>query len=52
MSKKSAKKQRTLSEQKTLPIQSPDIRSPKTGAAQQNRRNVIRAKHWSDEHGT
>lgn len=51
MSKRKTKKRRseTLSEQKTLPIQSPDIHSSKTNAAQQNQRNVIRTKKWSEE---
>jgi len=49
MSKK--KKAKTLSEQKTLPIQSQDARAPKTGAARQSEANVRRTKRWGDEHG-
>jgi len=48
MSKKKSKK--TLSEQKTLPIQSQDARAPKTGAARQSEANVKRAKKWGEEH--
>jgi len=40
----------TLSEQKTLPIQSPDARAPKTRAPIQSDRNVRRAKRWGEEH--
>ena len=50
MSKKKSKK--TLSEQKTLPIQSPDARDPKTHAARQSEANVKRAKNWGEEHGS
>ena len=52
MSKKNAKSPKTLSEQKTLPIQSPDARAPKGNAARQNDDNVRRAKKWQEEHGT
>jgi len=48
MSKKKSKK--ILSEQKTLPIQSQDARSPKTRAARQSGANVKRAKNWQEEH--
>jgi len=49
MSKKKSKK--TLSEQKTLPIQSQDARAPKSNAARQSGANVERAKRWGEEHG-
>jgi len=49
MSKKKPKK--TLSEQKTLPIQSQDARDPKSNAARQSKANVKRAKKWQEEHG-
>ncbi len=54
MSRNSPKKTdpRTLSEQKTLPIQSPDAKTQQTNAARQNRRNVSRAKKWQEEHGS
>ena len=48
MSKK--KNPKTLSEQKTLPIQSQDARDPKTNAARQSEANVKRAKRWQEEH--
>ena len=48
MSKKKTKK--SLSEQKTLPIQSQDARGPKTNAALQSEANVKRAKKWGEEH--
>ena len=49
MSRKKSKK--TLSEQKTLPIQSQDARDPKTNAARQSEANVKRAKRWGEDHG-
>jgi len=49
MSKK--KKAKTLSEQKTLPIQSQDARAPKSNAPRQSQANVKRAKKWGEEHG-
>jgi len=51
MSKKKKRKIETLSEQKTLPIQSQDGRSPKSNAATQSDDNVERAKRWGEEHG-
>ena len=50
MSKKKTKNPKTLSEQKTLPIQSQDSRDPKTNAARQSEANVKRAKKWGEEH--
>jgi len=44
------KNPKTLSEQKTLPIQSQDARDPKTNAARQSEANVKRAKRWQEEH--
>ena len=52
MSKKKTQKTETLSEQKTLPIQSQDARKPKSNAATQSDANVERAKRWGEEHGT
>ena len=51
MSKKHVKQPKTLSEQKTLPAQSPDSRAPKGNAPRQNGDNVRRAKNWGEEHG-
>jgi len=50
MSRNKAKKPQTLSEQKTLPIQSQDSRTPKSNTARQSDDNVERAKRWGEEH--
>ena len=53
MSKSRAKKHpKTLSEQRTLPIQAPDVRDPQTRAAQQSDANVQRIKNWGEDHET
>jgi len=44
------KNPKTLSEQRTLPIQSQDARAPKSNAARQSDANVKRAKKWQEEH--
>ena len=48
MSRKKSTK--TLSEQKTLPIQSQDARDAKTNAARQSEANVKRTKNWQENH--
>lgn len=49
MSKKRVKSKQ-LSEQKTLPIQSPDAQAIDTHAPEQSEANVKRAKNWVDDH--
>ena len=51
MSRNRKKSAKTLSEQKTLPIQSQDSRDPDSNAARQSDDNVRRAKNWQEEHG-
>ena len=50
MSKNKMRKPQTLSEQKTLPIQSQDGRTPRTNAAWQSDDNVERMKRWGEKH--
>ena len=50
MSRNKMRKPQTLSEQKTLPIQSQDWRMPGSNAAQQSDDNVERMKRWGEEH--
>ena len=50
ISRKKTKKPETLSEQKTLPIQSQDGRMPNSNAARQSDGNVERAKRWGEDH--
>jgi hypothetical protein len=52
MSNLKKKKIKIISEQKTLPIQSPDARQSETRAAEQSPVNVERTKKWGEEHGT
>ena len=50
MSGNKRKNPKTLSEKKTLPIQSQDGRAQATNAAWQDDDNVERMKRWGEEH--
>jgi len=41
---------KTMSEQKTLPIQARNARKGQGNAALQHKKNVVRAKKWVDQH--